>query len=230
MNETCTCGWHGGRRPFSFSYRGGRLYAGLLTPERRKCGSNPLRFQADVADSTLERAIEQQCRHRLITFLANTPDKPRAFLHERGAVEHLFQPCVAHADRSVRPPCRLKSHSRRGLVGLNADPVEQVDRRAVARMTDPVAAVIGPHQSHTRLVVREKRGAIGGLPPWLVAKSDAFSFGSPVQVIENRPGISIWRPSAVNAPESGKPRRRPSGSASQTLRHSPLKGSCSDNV
>jgi hypothetical protein len=39
-----------------------------------------------AADLGIDRAIEQQCRHRLIAFLANTPGKPRAFLHERGGI------------------------------------------------------------------------------------------------------------------------------------------------
>jgi hypothetical protein len=82
--------------------------------------------------------------------------------NERGGIQRLLQPYVSHANRSVRPPCRLERHSRRGLVGLNADPVEQVDRRAVPRVTDPVTAVIGPHQSYTSLADRVETLLFGG--------------------------------------------------------------------
>ena len=68
--------------------------------------------------SALKRAVEQQCRCRLITFLAYAPGKPWTLLHERSGIERLFQPRVAHANRSIRLPCRLKRHSRGGFVGL----------------------------------------------------------------------------------------------------------------
>jgi hypothetical protein len=84
-------------------------------------------------------------------------------------------------------------------------------------VTNPVTAVIGPHQSHTSLIIREKRGPIRPVPPRLVAKSYAFSFGAPMQVTKNRPGTSICRRSSVNAPASGKPRRRPSKASGMSV-------------
>src|ERR1700748_2376858 len=44
-------------------------------------------------------------------------------------------------------------------------------------MTDPITAVIGPHQSHTSLIVCGKRSPVRSLPPRLVPKPDAFALG-----------------------------------------------------
>src|SRR5689334_13069939 len=84
---------------------------------------------------------------------------------------------MAHADRPVGSPRSLEGHPRRGLVALDSEFVEDVDRRTVTGVTDPITAVIGPHQSHTSLIVRGKRSPGRNLPPRLVPKPDAFALG-----------------------------------------------------
>ncbi len=68
---------------------------------------------------------------------------------------------MANAHRAVWPPGGLELHSCRGLVALDADCVKNVDGRAVARMANSIAAIIGAHQPDAGLVIGRKGG--GGL-------------------------------------------------------------------
>src|SRR5215471_3238660 len=103
--------------------------------------------------SVSERAVEQQSRHRLVTTSADVADQALAD-YAKPVQVHLFpQPRMPHADRTAWSPDRFQSHARCRLICLDADVVEDVDRRAVARVAHAVAAVVRPHQPHAGLVI-----------------------------------------------------------------------------
>ena len=79
---------------------------------------------------------------------------------------------MAHANRTVLPPRGLEGHSRRRLVALYSDRVEYIDRCAIARMSDPVAAIIGADQPDAG----SERNIMGSKAPGLIAEADAFPF------------------------------------------------------
>jgi len=60
---------------------------------------------------------------------------------------------------------------------LDSNLVEEIDRRPVPGIAYPIAAVIGPHQSHASLIIGGKRSPVGPLPPRLIPKPDAFALG-----------------------------------------------------
>ena len=74
---------------------------------------------------------------------------------------------MADADRPVRPPRGLKSHSRRRLVALYSDFIEYIDRRAIARMADPIPAIIRADQPDAGLVVGSEGNFVGPNPQGL---------------------------------------------------------------
>jgi hypothetical protein len=78
----------------------------------------------------------------------------RTVCGKRTFIQDIRQARAADADRAVGPPRGLKRHSWRRIVALYSDRVKNIDGRAIARMANPIAAIIGADQPDTRLVIR----------------------------------------------------------------------------
>src|SRR5208282_5049085 len=98
-----------------------------------------------MSGSVSGRAVVEQGRRRLVAALADAALEPRADLAERLGRQDRLEPRMADADRALRPPGGLEAQGRRRLVLLDSDAVENVDRRAVPRVPDAVAAIVGAH-------------------------------------------------------------------------------------
>src|SRR5579864_2185884 len=95
--------------------------------------------------SPREGPVVEQRGNRLVASIA---DQSGRALRQRDGAEDVLKPRVPHAHRAVRTPSGFEAHARRGLVVLNADAIENVDRRAVARIADAVALIVGADQPH----------------------------------------------------------------------------------
>src|SRR5262245_12628582 len=82
------------------------------------------------------------------------------------------------ADRALGSPGRLEGHARVGLVLLDAEPVVDVDGRAVAGMRSAVATIIRPHHVYAGIVEIAHRHAALRRVPRLVAEAYALAEGA----------------------------------------------------
>jgi hypothetical protein len=114
-----------------------------LEKNHHRPGSRTWTHEWIVERSAAKRAIEQQGWRPFVTYLTDGMRQPRTLRSKSNAVQDVRQPCVADANRTLRSPRSLECHSRRRLVALYSDRVEYIDRCAIARIGDPVTAIIG---------------------------------------------------------------------------------------
>ena len=156
---------------------------------------------------------------------AEVARQPRALRHEGVRAEHVRQSCAAYAEGAVGSPGGLEAHARRRLVPLDAEPVVEVDRRAVPGVRAAVAAVVGAEHAHAGLVVGPKRVTVGRGPPGAVAEADALADGTRRAGDAEDAGRRHVLAGGGPAPARGKPARVPSGPGSHRLAQAPVAGS-----
>jgi len=87
-------------------------------------------------------ANKQQRRRMFVALRAEVTGQAGIMLRQRIQRQHIGQPGMGHAHCAIRPERGLQRHAGAGLVALDADAIEQVDRRTIAGMAHAVAAVM----------------------------------------------------------------------------------------